>query len=623
MNSPTWSPDGQYIFARRHFVKERSLGAGEIWMYHASGGEGLQVTEKNGWQKDAGEPAVSPDGRYLYYSKDVTPGPDRSSTTRIRTAPSTRSSGAISRPARERTIAVAARRLDHAARVARRQVARLRPPRAPEDRAVRARPRDRARAAGLGSPRQGPAGSLGHARRLPAVRLDARRPVARAVGAGPDLARRRGDAGRRRRSRSARTSSRRINEALRFPQEVHPPRFPVRMLRDVMTSPDGKRVAYSALGAHLRQGLPDGEPTRAHAAATRVRVRSRVLVRRPRRSCTRPGPTRTAAASASCHAGRRHGARRRDDARALHRAVVLARRQARSSIAPSPATCFADRAYGAEPGHLRRRRRRRAPPRLVREGGIEPQFDHTGKRLYFRDRRERQVRAGERASCRAARRAGPLPVRQRDADRAVARRQVGRVRRALSRVRRGLSALGPPDRSRSEMTAIPVARISRDAGLYLHWSGDSRRVLLGARAGALHARSVAHVHVPRRRAREGRRARSEGRPDRLHGRSDVPSGAVAFDGRAHRHDGRRCGAERQRHDRCHRERHHRHRGQPHHGHRAGGHGDGARRARRGSTRAGKTIMPGIVDVHAHVGGERRRHSRADELVARSPTSRSA
>ena len=36
--------------------------------------EGLQVTEKNGWQKDAGEPAVSPDGRYLYYSKDVTPG---------------------------------------------------------------------------------------------------------------------------------------------------------------------------------------------------------------------------------------------------------------------------------------------------------------------------------------------------------------------------------------------------------------------------------------------------------------------------------------------------------------------------------------------------------------------
>ena len=75
VNSPTWSPDGQYVYARRHFVKERSLGAGEIWMYHAAGaGDGLQVTERNGWQKDAGEPDVSADGRYLYYSKDVTPG---------------------------------------------------------------------------------------------------------------------------------------------------------------------------------------------------------------------------------------------------------------------------------------------------------------------------------------------------------------------------------------------------------------------------------------------------------------------------------------------------------------------------------------------------------------------
>ena len=44
-------------------------------MYHAAGaGDGLQVTERTGWQKDNGEPEISPDGRYLYYSKDVTPG---------------------------------------------------------------------------------------------------------------------------------------------------------------------------------------------------------------------------------------------------------------------------------------------------------------------------------------------------------------------------------------------------------------------------------------------------------------------------------------------------------------------------------------------------------------------
>ena len=74
VNSVTWSPDGEYLFARKHFVEARSLGAGEVWMYHRSGGGGLQVTERTSWQKDQGEPALSPDGRYLYYSQDVTPG---------------------------------------------------------------------------------------------------------------------------------------------------------------------------------------------------------------------------------------------------------------------------------------------------------------------------------------------------------------------------------------------------------------------------------------------------------------------------------------------------------------------------------------------------------------------
>ena len=74
VNSPAWAPDGQYVFVRKHFVDTRSLGAGEMWLYHVSGGTGLQVTDRNGWQKDAGEPAISPDGKYLYYSKDVTGG---------------------------------------------------------------------------------------------------------------------------------------------------------------------------------------------------------------------------------------------------------------------------------------------------------------------------------------------------------------------------------------------------------------------------------------------------------------------------------------------------------------------------------------------------------------------
>ncbi|HXA17923.1 MAG TPA: amidohydrolase family protein [Thermoanaerobaculia bacterium] len=74
LNEPYWSPDSEYLVARKHFTAERSLGAGEIWLYHRSGGEGLQLTKKRTDQKDTGEPALSPDGRYVYYSDDSTPG---------------------------------------------------------------------------------------------------------------------------------------------------------------------------------------------------------------------------------------------------------------------------------------------------------------------------------------------------------------------------------------------------------------------------------------------------------------------------------------------------------------------------------------------------------------------
>ncbi len=73
-NSPAWTPDSQYVAARKHFTGTRSLGAGEIWLYDRSGGEGLQMTKRTNEQKDTGEPAFSPDGRYLYYSEDSSPG---------------------------------------------------------------------------------------------------------------------------------------------------------------------------------------------------------------------------------------------------------------------------------------------------------------------------------------------------------------------------------------------------------------------------------------------------------------------------------------------------------------------------------------------------------------------
>lgn len=74
LNSPAWSPDGDYLVARKHFTASRSLGAGEVWLYHKAGGKGVQLTKRENDQKDLGEPMFSPDGRYVYFSHDATPG---------------------------------------------------------------------------------------------------------------------------------------------------------------------------------------------------------------------------------------------------------------------------------------------------------------------------------------------------------------------------------------------------------------------------------------------------------------------------------------------------------------------------------------------------------------------
>ena len=74
LNSPAWSPDGDFLVARKHFTASRSLGAGEVWLYHKAGGKGVQLTKRENDQKDLGEPMFSPDGRYIYFSHDATPG---------------------------------------------------------------------------------------------------------------------------------------------------------------------------------------------------------------------------------------------------------------------------------------------------------------------------------------------------------------------------------------------------------------------------------------------------------------------------------------------------------------------------------------------------------------------
>ncbi|WP_296598645.1 amidohydrolase, partial [Phenylobacterium sp.] len=77
LNQPTWSPDGQFIAAKKHFTTGRSLGTGEVWLYHVSGGAGVPLVKKPNerHQKELGEPTYAPDGKAILYTRNITPGP--------------------------------------------------------------------------------------------------------------------------------------------------------------------------------------------------------------------------------------------------------------------------------------------------------------------------------------------------------------------------------------------------------------------------------------------------------------------------------------------------------------------------------------------------------------------
>lgn len=74
LNNAVWTEDGEYLIARKHFTSTRSLGAGELWKYHNTGGSGIQLVERMNDQQDLGQPFLSPEGEYIFYSQDVYPG---------------------------------------------------------------------------------------------------------------------------------------------------------------------------------------------------------------------------------------------------------------------------------------------------------------------------------------------------------------------------------------------------------------------------------------------------------------------------------------------------------------------------------------------------------------------
>lgn len=67
LSQPDWTPDGAWIIGRKHFTGRRSLGTGEIWAFSADGeGKGIAWTHKGHLEADVNEPHVDPSGTWLY-----------------------------------------------------------------------------------------------------------------------------------------------------------------------------------------------------------------------------------------------------------------------------------------------------------------------------------------------------------------------------------------------------------------------------------------------------------------------------------------------------------------------------------------------------------------------------
>ena len=596
INSPAWSADGSYIFARRHFVAQRSLGAGEIWMYHASGSDGLQVTEKNGFQKDAGEPAASPDGRYLYYSKDVTPGqlfeynkdPNGTiyaivrrdlNTGRERTVVSVQGGSVTPR------VSPDGKWLAYIRRVRLQSILYVRELETGRDRAVFDRlDKDLQEAWAIHGlyPQYAwtPDGKgiviWGEGK---IWRVD----VAGGKGANVPF--------------TAQVEQV-VNDAVRFEQKIHTPEFKVKALRNVAVSPDGKRVVYGALGHIYVKDLPGGPAKRVTTAAA--------FEFAPRWSADGQWIVHTTWTDAD------YGRVRvvHPDGTAGRDVVTNPGHYTEPAFSPDGKWIVFRNAgtdgtrgllYGGNSGIYVVPTDGSSAPRLVREGGTEPSFDASGRRVFVNDSRQGKavlvsVGIGDPGS--------PLSggddvvhFQSENATQIVPSpdgKWVAFAERWHAFVAPFAHTGRPVDLSPT-MEGYPTARISQDAGFNIHWSADSRQVhwSLGPELftrnlvrtfGFLTPDTGASPMTPDV-------PEAKGVDVGLTSPADAPSGAIAFVGAriitmegAGVIDNGTVVVE---------------------GNRITAVGRNAA-IPAGAKRidaAGKTIMPGIIDVHGHVGGE--------------------
>ncbi|PYF76807.1 imidazolonepropionase-like amidohydrolase [Pedobacter nutrimenti] len=260
LNNATWMPNSEYIIARKHYTGTRSLGAGEMWMYNIYGGEGIQLTKRKNDQQDAGEPNVSPNGRFLYFSEDVSPGPDfqyskdpngmiyairRLDLSNGKLSDFIAVQGGAVRP----QISPDAKFMAYVKRVRLKSVLYVQNTRTGEEWPVYD---------DLSHDQQETWAIFGVYPNF-AWTPDSKNLIFYAKGKIRKL--------ELSSLQSAEvpfevTSNQTVQEALHFPQQVFTEDFTVKMIRQLCTSPDGKTVVFSAAGYLYKKELPEGKPER-------------------------------------------------------------------------------------------------------------------------------------------------------------------------------------------------------------------------------------------------------------------------------------------------------------------------------------------------------------------------
>lgn len=73
-DNASWTPDGQFLIACKHTGAGRPEGIEQLWLYRQTGGQGVRLTMHDNDMQRTGEPAASPDGKFIYWSEATEPG---------------------------------------------------------------------------------------------------------------------------------------------------------------------------------------------------------------------------------------------------------------------------------------------------------------------------------------------------------------------------------------------------------------------------------------------------------------------------------------------------------------------------------------------------------------------